>query len=63
MARTPTTESAWRAKVKTQHVPSMEAAMRSLGKPDNDGEHAEAARVIEAGGCYIRRGLAKGYTL
>jgi len=26
-------------------------------------EHAEAARAIEAAGCYIRRGIAQGFTL
>lgn len=26
-------------------------------------EHREAARVLEAGGCYIRRGLERGFRL
>lgn len=68
MARQALTETEWRAKAERHHLPTMEAALRSLRRSgatsayDAD-EHREAARVLEAGGCYIRRGLERGFSL
>lgn len=63
MPRKTQTEEQWRAKVNAQHLPAMEAALRSLRRSTDADESREASRVLEAGGCYIRRGLEKGWTL
>jgi len=83
MARKAITEADWRANVTRQHLPTMEAALRTLRKSLDDTvvcdceqgnadgitprecgcEHREASRALEAGGCYIRRGLERGFTL
>lgn len=43
------------------HVKASREALKVLSSPDaSDGARMDAAKVLEAAGCYIRRATAKG---
>lgn len=60
MARTPTTPAQASAKAR-EHTAVAAAALRTLRNPESDrSEFMEAAKALEAAGCYVRRASEKG---
>lgn len=60
MARTPTTPGQASAKAR-EHAAVAAAALRTLRDASADAsEFLEAAKALEAAGCYIRRATEKG---
>ena len=60
MARKATTPAEATRKAR-EHIGASKAAIRTLTNPESDAsEYMEAAKALEAAGCYIRRATERG---